>query len=161
VLAERGDHLGQAVAADVWARVHEDLGRGPVAHQDLEDVADVPALVGARIELAVAVRPGAALAEAVVRVFVDRLAAGEEGEIAPPRLHLLSAYEDDRGDAVPGELEGREEPGRPRADDDRALLAADVLRIGLAQRLDRRGVAQRDAHLEEDLASACVDRATD
>src|SRR5690606_16506872 len=117
------------------------LGRGPVAHQDLEDVADVPALVGARIELAVAVRPGAALAEAVVRVLVDRLAAVEEGEIAPPRLHLLSAIEDDRGDAVPCELVGREEPGRPRADDDRALLAADVLRIGLAQRLDRRGGA--------------------
>ena len=75
-LAHAGDHLRQAVAADVRARVGQDRARRAVARQDFDHVAHVAALVRARVELAVAVRARPALAEAVVAVGVDLPAAG-------------------------------------------------------------------------------------
>ena len=67
--------------------------RRAVRHQRLEHGAHRRPRAGAGVELAVRVRPGAALAEAVVRVGVDRQPAIRGRERAPPRLDVAPALE--------------------------------------------------------------------
>ena len=74
---EARDDFGKLIRADVRARVRQNIFRSAVANQDFDDVADAAALVRARVELAVAVRTRAALAEAIVAVGIDLAATSE------------------------------------------------------------------------------------
>src|SRR5207244_1576427 len=69
-------------------------------------------------ELAVAVRPGAALAEAIVRFGIDDAELVQRGEITAARLHGFAAIEDQAADAELGEAKRGEEPTRPSPDHD-------------------------------------------
>ena len=66
-VAQRRQHARQPVRADVRARLDRDLVGRAEAHQIGDHVGDALAILRARVELAVGVRPRAALAEAVVR----------------------------------------------------------------------------------------------
>ena len=70
VATQRRDHLWQPVGADMRTRVGEDRRRGTVRGQDREYVAHRAALVGPRVELAIAVGARAALTKAVVAIDV-------------------------------------------------------------------------------------------
>ena len=72
-------------------------------------------LAAPRVELAVAVRAGAALAEAVVAVGIDLPALGDGREVEASRAHVLAALEDQRTQTELDGAQGREEPGRARA----------------------------------------------
>jgi hypothetical protein len=131
-LAHRGQDLGQPIRADVRAGVDQDVGRRAVQREDLDHVADVAALVGPGVELAVGVGAGAALAEAVVAVGIDAAVLGQALQVPAPRLHQLAAIDDDRGDPGARELVRAVQTRRTGADDDHRG-AGDRDRVGRAQ----------------------------
>ena len=119
MLAQRAEHARQAVRADVGARVGLDLAGRAEADQIGDHRGDADTILRPRVELAVGVGPGAPLAEAVVRAR-HQLAAGDERQIAPARLHRLALLEDRRRHARLGQAQRRPGPRRPRADDHHA-----------------------------------------
>src|SRR5690606_38097949 len=109
------------------------LARRAVQREHLDHVAHVAALVRSGVELAVGVRAGPALAEAVVAVRIDAAVLRQALEIAAACLHRLAAIEDDRRDPGARQLVRAEQPGRPAADDDHRWT----------RRLTRRRAAER------------------
>src|SRR5690606_6346275 len=97
--------------------------------------------------------------EAIVRVVVDRLAAVQEREIAPTWLHALPPIEDGGADAVASELVRGEQAGGPCPDDDHVPAGPDRERLRLRERLEGRGLTERDPELKLDGSPARVDRA--
>jgi hypothetical protein len=126
----------------VGARVDQDLGRSAVQRQDLQDVAHVTPLVRARVQLAVAIGPRAALPEAIVAVGVDTAPAGQSLQVATARLNRLAAVDDDTGDTGAGELIRAEQAARAVPHDHHPCLATHLHRVGCAQ---QRGVGDAEA----------------
>ena len=156
-LAQRRHHLGQPVRADVRSRVDEDVRRRAVQREQLQHVAHAAALVRTRVQLAVAVRPRASLAEAVVAVAVDHAVAIQPFQVVTPRLHALAAVDDDRADAVAREPVGAEQPRRPVADDHDARRARHLTERRSAELAGR--CLEPDQQLEAHAPLASVDRA--
>ena len=117
-LPHRLDDARQAVRPDVGPPAREDLRRRTVRHQRLQNAAHRTAGCAARVELAVGVRAGAALAEAVVRLGIDGLPAVRGREGAPSRLDVAAALEHGHPEAS-GEAVERAEQPRGTAPDDR------------------------------------------
>ena len=102
-LADARDDRRELVCAYVRVRVDEDVRAGAIRDESPEDRPNVAALDAPRVELAVAVRPSAPFAEAVVAVGVDDVSLGDGGHVMT-RADVLSALEDDRAYA---ELDAR------------------------------------------------------
>ena len=120
---------GQLVRPQVRMRVDEDGRVGPEAHELVQHFADVAALGRAREELAVGERPGAAFAVAVVGVRVDDAFHREPGHVGLAAVDVLAALQDHGLQAARQELQGGEQAGRARADDDDRLGVMDILII--------------------------------
>ena len=117
-LPHAGDDGGQAVGADMGVDVDHDVGVGAMLHEELQHLADVAALGGARVELAVAVGPCAALAEAPVAVGVHLLGAHHADDVGLALLHGLAALDDDGLHAQLQRPQGCEEARGAGTDDD-------------------------------------------
>lgn len=107
----------QAVGADMGVDVDHDVGIGAMLDEETQHLAHVATLGGARIELAVAVGPGAALAEAPVAVGVHLLGAHQADNVALALFHGLAPFHDDGPHAQLQSLEGRKEARRAGTDD--------------------------------------------
>ncbi len=117
--AARVTTCGSSVRADVRPRIDEDLGRSAVSDEHAQITSRYrPALVRARVELAVAVRPSATFAKAVVRVRVDNSLLVEERDVAPACLHRFATLEQHGTDATFGKPQCSEQTGRPGSDHD-------------------------------------------
>src|SRR5207249_7230725 len=117
-LAKLGHDFWELIGTDMRSCVDQDVRRRTVGHQSMEDFAYRSALVGPRVQLAIAVGTGAALAEAVVGLRIDDSLLVERRDVAPARLRGLAPIEDDRADAVLREPERAEKTGRTRPHDD-------------------------------------------
>jgi hypothetical protein len=127
--------------------------------EDFQHIANIAALVGSRVQLAVAVGSRTALTEAVVAVDIDNPFLIQTPEIEASRLHLATAIDHDRRDAVPREFVTAEQPGWPVADDDHTSIPDDRSgrwSHGLG-RLDR---ANGDDEVKLHTAPTRVDRAS-
>ena len=124
------DHLGQAVGTYVGMGVAEDGRRGPVLAKHVENLLRRATLLRARVELAVAVGPCPALAEAVVALWVHQLRAGDLGQVALSRVYVLAPFQHDGPQPQLYQPQGCEQATGPGAHDDhlRPALHLGVLR---------------------------------
>ena len=128
-LAAEGPHdQGEPVRAEVRLGLVDDRGLAVAVGQDLEDLEHVGAGVPAG-ELAVAEGAGAPLAEQVVALGVEHAAAVEPADVGDPILHVAAPLEDQGREPLEGQHVAGEEPGRPGADDHRAMF--ERVRAGL------------------------------
>ncbi len=118
--AERGQDLVQTIGADVRARVVQDLGRRAAGDQLLEQ-RDLERVSHARVELAVGVGAGAALAEEQVRLGIGKTRALEGVQRAAAIAQRVAAIHEVDGHAVARQHERREEPCGPSAEHRHAL----------------------------------------
>ena len=122
-LAEVSDDLRQPVRADVRSRVRQDARGRPARGQQAEDEVHIAPLGRAGVELAVAERACAALAEAVVGVRVDHALAVEAGQKGSAAADVWAALEQDGANAAERETPRSEEARGTSADDHDARLA--------------------------------------
>ena len=108
----------QRIAADVRMCIHQDAFLRPERHQLMEHLADVPALGGTRIELAVGESAGTALAETIVRIGIDDLPLAGRGNVGLAPVHVLAPFQHDGPATFHQEPQRREHARRPAAHDD-------------------------------------------
>ena len=144
-------------------RVDENRRVGAVRDQLLEHRRDRSALLRPGVELAVAVRAGAALAEAVVRLRIDDALLVQRGEIAPARLHRLPALDHDRRHTVLRQTQRRENAGGSITDDHDGPTATQRRKRRRTRGLGggRMLASYQDAHAQPHVHAATrVERAT-
>ena len=157
--ADVAEDVGEFVGADVGVRLVEDRGVGAVVYERLQRLVVVSALLAAGEELAVGEGAGAALAEGVVRIGIDRLAAVDAGDVALAGRDVAPPFEEDRAEPQLDEAQRSEEPRGARTDDDdlgapgdRRIVEAGQGGLRLAVDVD----LEREA--DDGLAPAGVDR---
>ena len=97
---------------------------------DLQDSPDVGPGAPAR-ELAVAERPCPPFAEEIIALRVDRPPLVEPADVGHAVLDLAPSLQDQRaGSRASASMIAGEQPGRPRADDDGAILQRGRARLG-------------------------------
>ncbi len=112
--AQHGQDAVQAVGADVGARVVEDLRRRAARDQLLQQ-RHLQRVFHARVELAVGVGAGAALAEEEVAFGIGLARAVEAGQRAPALPEHGPAFQDLDGDTAARQHQRGEEAGRAGA----------------------------------------------
>ena len=150
----------QLVRADVRMRLAEDLGVGAVEDERFERLAVVAAFLAAREELAVGEGAGAALAERIVRIGIDRSVAVDLGDVALAVGHGTAALQQHGAQPAFDEPQRGEEPRGPRPHHEHLRAPRNIGIVEMHGRGLRLAVGinlQREAHLGP--APACVDRA--
>ena len=89
-------------------RLDQNFGIGAVRDQSAQDTSHRAFVLGARVQLAVGERAGAALAEAVVGVGIERAALRQRRQIVTARLHRLADVDERHARAGVGQPERRE-----------------------------------------------------
>ena len=113
-----GDDAAEAVGAYMRVSLKHYVGVGTMVDEGAQHGADVAALGGTRVELAVAVGARAAFAEAPVAVGVDDLLARQPCDVVFALLHGLAALHDDGLHAQLQAAQGGEEARRAGADNE-------------------------------------------
>ncbi len=130
-----------------------------VQRQELDHVAHVAALVGASVQLTVAVRAGAPFTETVVAVAVDLAARIQRLEVVTTRLNRLTPVQHVRENAVARQLIRAKQTRRAITDDQDARPLSHFAQRIAAQGRARLGVGQRNLQVETHPAAARVERA--
>ena len=117
----------ERVTADVRMRVDQDALLRTEGHQLVQDLADVAALVGTRIEFAVRESAGATFAEAVVRIGIDPLLAVERSHIHFPLVYVLAPLQDHGPQPFHQQAQCRKHSGGAAAHHDDGLCVRNVL----------------------------------
>ena len=107
-------HFRQLVGANVRMGVCQYLFRSAEGYQAVKDVAHVPALCGAREQLAVRERPRPAFAVAVIGVRIHHARPREGGHVRLAAVHVLAALQDHGLKPKVQELERGEHSRRAR-----------------------------------------------
>lgn len=152
----------QLVGADMGMGLVEDFGRCAVEHERLQRLVVVAALLAAREELAVGEGSGAALAEGVVGIGVDRAVAVDLRDVALAGRDVAPSLHNDGFQPQLDKPQGGKESRRPRSDDDDLGAAPDLGIVemhGGGLRLAVDVELEREVHL--DLPLPGVDRTFD
>ena len=128
-------HSRQLVGADVGVGVDEYRRRRAEADEVMEHLADVAALGGAGVELAVGKCAGAALTVAVVGIGVDLAAEVDRSHVGLAGVDILSALENHRAQAEGDQLQRGEHSGRAGPDNQHRVGSMDVAVLREAVRL--------------------------
>ena len=160
VAAHAFNHAGQLVRADVRVSVVEDSGVGAVLAEADEDTLHRAAFLTAGVEFAVGEGARATLAEAVVRLRVDRAAADDVGDVTFAFVHLAATLHDDGAYAQLDESEGGEESAGSGADHDGSGSAGDVTQFDVGEERFGRLLVEEGAEgdIDVDRALSGVDR---
>jgi len=107
----------QPIGADMRLGQEQDLRRSAQQHQLLEDrsAAGIPDAGG---QLAVGECAGAAFAELDIRLWIQRAAAPEAGNILLPPFHRLAPFDQQWTQTGQRQVQGGKKPGRAGADYD-------------------------------------------
>jgi hypothetical protein len=112
----------KAVGADVCPRIVEDLGRRATGDQLLQTW-HLKRVIHARVQLAVRVGSGAALAEQQIRLGVRHAGAVKPNDVRTPLFQLRAAVDQVDGDAVGAEHQRRIQTGRTGPDHHDVLVS--------------------------------------
>jgi hypothetical protein len=148
-------------------RLGQDRRGRAVQRQDLDHRANVAPLVRTGVEFAVAVRTRAALAEAVVAVWVHVAVKVQSLEVPASRLHAFAAFDDQRSDAAPRELVGAKQARGAAAHHDHPTRSSNAPWVGFGE-LERgacswtfafRSSCDRQGQVKAHAPSAAIERA--
>ena len=150
-LAQAFDHRHQPEGADMRVRFGEDFRRRARLDEFGQHLAvEMPRVFDPAVELAVGKGARAAFAELNVRFGVQHAAPPQIPCVLGALANDLAAIEDDRPEAHLRKDQPREQPARPRADDDRPLHAfgrlGDEFIAGVRRLLDVAVLAKAREH---------------
>ena len=141
--------------------ISQNVGGSTVLAEDAEYAFDIPTLLRACVELAVAVCSCAALAEGVIALGIYRMLAADACQVAFAVANVAPALQDDGPYAQLDEAQRSEKSAGASTDDDGL---ARFRHVGVAKRLEREGrrllvhpYLKRE--VDENSALACVDAA--
>ena len=113
-----GYHLTQNIGADVGLVGIEHILRGTRPHQRLQHGGDT-AIMGTGGQLTVGERAGSALTELNIGGWIQHAGSPKALHILRPLLHGLAPFQNDRGNAIAGQIEGAEQASRAHSGNDR------------------------------------------
>ena len=127
--------------------------------KDAQNLIHIAALLAARIEFAVRVSAGAALAKRIIALRIYRLMLLDAGDVLAALVDVLAALQEDGAEAEFDQMQSCKEAGRPRADHDHAGRTGN---IAVADRLISHGGfvfinKKQDCEIDEDPTLARVD----